>query len=63
MIKSCDRVTGKCDNGCKPGWAGTTCDKGNRIILHVELFGSILQTVCWRIIVKTSVQNVLKTIT
>lgn len=26
MIK-CDRFTGECDSGCKPGWTGTTCDQ------------------------------------
>lgn len=22
----CDRFSGKCDNGCKPGWKGDTCN-------------------------------------
>lgn len=23
----CDRITGRCDGGCKPGWTGNTCDQ------------------------------------
>lgn len=23
----CDRFNGKCDEGCKPGWTGNTCDQ------------------------------------
>lgn len=23
--KQCDKVTGRCQNGCKPGWTTTTC--------------------------------------
>lgn len=28
VIRNCDRVTGECDKGCKPGWIGNTCDQG-----------------------------------
>uniref|UniRef100_A0A8W8NUC7 Multiple epidermal growth factor-like domains 10 n=1 Tax=Magallana gigas TaxID=29159 RepID=A0A8W8NUC7_MAGGI len=27
VFKICDRVTGKCYFGCKPGWSGNTCDQ------------------------------------
>lgn len=25
---SCNRTTGTCDNGCKPGWTGVSCQTG-----------------------------------
>lgn len=36
MNRSCDRVTGECDGGCKPGWTGINCDWGkyNLSLLH-----------------------------
>lgn len=27
VTSRCDRVTGQCDRGCKPGWRTITCDK------------------------------------
>lgn len=38
MIRSCDRVTGKCDRGCKPGWSGIHCDQGNIDLLSMYDF-------------------------
>lgn len=28
MVYSCDRYTGQCEEGCKPGWTGDTCTLG-----------------------------------
>lgn len=28
MASSCDKLTGECDRGCKPGWSGIHCDQG-----------------------------------
>ena len=25
VTRRCDRFTGKCEGGCKPGWTGATC--------------------------------------
>lgn len=27
VVNDCDRFTGQCDGGCKPGWTGITCDQ------------------------------------
>lgn len=27
--KTCNKVTGQCDSGCKSGWTGYMCDKGD----------------------------------
>lgn len=29
--KTCNHVTGQCDEGCTTGWTGAMCDKGNRV--------------------------------
>lgn len=29
----CDRFSGHCNEGCKPGWAGNTCDQ-RKILSH-----------------------------
>lgn len=28
VTSRCDRFTGECDGGCKPGWTGIICDQG-----------------------------------
>lgn len=33
----CNRTNGRCDNGCKPGWTGNTCDQSKTFILHQKL--------------------------
>lgn len=35
----CDRVTGKCEGGCKPGWTGFHCDQGK----HVRCFSYMVR--------------------
>lgn len=27
VAERCDKITGRCDGGCKPGWTGNTCDQ------------------------------------
>lgn len=27
VTNSCDRFTGRCDGGCKPGWKGLYCNE------------------------------------
>lgn len=29
VTRRCDKITGKCDEGCKPGWRTDTCDQSN----------------------------------
>lgn len=31
VTSRCDRVTGQCDRGCKPGWRTITCDKSKNV--------------------------------
>lgn len=33
----CDRFTGYCTGGCKPGWTGQMCDQGNFINVIIIL--------------------------
>lgn len=28
VSRECDRFTGQCNEGCKEGWTGNTCDQG-----------------------------------
>lgn len=28
----CDRTNGQCDNGCKSGWTGNTCDQSKTFV-------------------------------
>lgn len=35
--KTCNHVTGQCDEGCTTGWTGAMCGKGN----HVNRAGKI----------------------
>lgn len=37
MIRSCNRFTGECDRGCKPGWTGIHCDHGEYDILTMRI--------------------------
>lgn len=30
----CDRITGECDGGCKPGWIGNTCDQSKYVSVN-----------------------------
>lgn len=32
---SCNRISGHCDHGCKPGWAGNACDKKISIYINI----------------------------
>lgn len=38
---TCDRFTGQCIGGCKPGWTGTMCDQGK----YVKRFTSVVTIV------------------
>lgn len=31
VTNNCDRFTGQCDRGCKPGWTGVTCDQSKYV--------------------------------
>lgn len=31
VTNNCDRFTGQCDGGCKPGWTGITCDQSKYV--------------------------------
>lgn len=33
----CNRFNGECDEGCKPGWTGITCDQSKTFISHQKL--------------------------
>lgn len=33
-IPSCDRFTGVCELGCKPGWKGQFCETSNFLLIH-----------------------------
>lgn len=30
---NCDRFTGQCFGGCKPGWTGFMCDQGKHVLM------------------------------
>lgn len=30
----CDKITGRCGGGCKPGWTGSTCNQ--KISMHMQ---------------------------
>lgn len=34
----CDRFTGQCIGGCKPGWTGFMCDQGKHVLMMFYVF-------------------------
>lgn len=32
----CDRFTGRCDGGCKPGWKGLYCNESKHVKLYLS---------------------------
>lgn len=55
-------MTGVCDGGCKPGWAGIICDQRNGICIHslsdaFALFGLKWMAVNWVIVYLHAIGN------
>nr|XP_022304116.1 uncharacterized protein LOC111111421 isoform X2 [Crassostrea virginica] len=61
VTRRCDRFTGKCEGGCKPGWTGATCyqtplscDNNDFCVLSIVvsvvivLAGSVMNYVFWK---------------
>lgn len=34
----CDKFTGQCIGGCKPGWTGFMCDQGKKVLMMLYVF-------------------------
>lgn len=34
VAERCDKITGRCDGGCKPGWTGNTCDQMKSVNIY-----------------------------
>lgn len=37
VTSQCDRFTGQCDGGCKPGWTENTCNQCKFILYFLNL--------------------------
>lgn len=38
--KSCNKMSGICNNGCKPGWRGIYCQEGDLMYFRSQFFCS-----------------------
>lgn len=37
VTTQCNKVTGRCEGGCKPGWKGSTCNHSmNRYLFYLK---------------------------